>query len=331
MVVFPGDLFDRLLFLTDPYLNDILMFLTRFFKLMHKHHVVIRILEGTPAHDHKQSKVIQYVKQLIETVSENMEIDVKHVSELSIEYIEKLGITLLYIPDEWNIDVMDTYDEVHQLMQARGLQQVDFCLFHGAFNYQIDSSLNPKAHNEELWCKLVKYYLFAGHVHYSSQYKNILVGGSFDRLAHGEEQPKGWITCEIKPSGEHEIVFHENRFATIYETVDVRGKEVEEILTLLDEKLKDYPERSHIRLLTFDRSSIADGLDVLKRRYSHFYFTTKIVGKEEKPKPTLQLVSNKFESIQLDQDNIKRIVEDRLKTLQNVDMKNVLAILDRYL
>lgn len=332
LLVFPGDLFDRLLFLTDPHLEEILLFLSQLIQRCAKHNVIIRILEGTPGHDHKQSILSFIVNRILGSVSTEVEANLKHVSDLSIEYIEELGITMLYVPDEWNTDVMETYDEVLKLMNARGLSQVDFCLLHGAFNYQIDATLNPKAHPEDLWCNLVKYYIFAGHVHFASQYQNILVAGSFDRLAHGEEQPKGWLTLEITDLDEHRILFHENKYATKYTTLDVRGKSTDDIIELIEFQCKDYPPRSHIRLHALPEDPINDGLKILKQRYSFFFFTIKKDDKQKQQKKrSLQMVTDKFEPIALNRDNIERIISSRVEQLQDIDKTQVMNVLLKYL
>ena len=331
MLVFPGDLFDRLLYLTFQYLQDVLILFTRILKLAHKHDFIIRILEGTPGHDYKQSNLVKIVAAILD-IAMGLKVDLKYVSELSIEYIDKYGITMLYVPDEWDTDVVSTYEQARELMKQRNLTQVDYCLLHGAFNYQIDSSLNPKAHSEELWSNLVRYYIFAGHVHFKSQYKNILVAGSFDRLAHGEEQPKGWLTCEVKETGEHEIIFHENKLATIYKTLDVRGKSLEEALTFIEDECNKVPDYSHIRLFSDSRDTITEGLKTLKQKFSFIFFTIKIDKKEEvKRQKTIKLISDKFQTISLDKDNIVRVIADRLKEMPEINSEYVLQQLHKHM
>lgn len=327
MLVFPGDLFDRLLFLPDPNLNDIISLFRCILDKANRYGFSIRILKGTPGHDYDQSQLFIDVANALEGF---YNVDIKYIKELEIEYIEKYNLNMLYVPDEWRHDVMETYNEAKELIQARGLYKVDFCLFHGAFNYQINAKLNPKAHNEELWSDLVNYYILAGHVHYKSQYKNILVAGSFDRLNHGEEESKGWVTCEIRED-EDEIIFHENKGAMIYHTLDIRGLTLEEVFQTINEKCMRFPEYSHIRLFITSKDEIADGLKEIKRKFSHFYFTTKVEKVEdEKVQQTLQIVSEKFKPIELNRDNICRIVEERLNNLE-IDTQQVLTLLQRYL
>lgn len=329
LFVIPGDLFDLLGSLNNPYLDEVIEFFVYFLKKCHRHDVAVRLLEGTPAHDFKQSQLMATMNNVFFMLV-NDGVDFKYVSELSIEYMEKYNLHILYVPDEWEIDPMSTYDQVLQLMRDKHLDQVDFCLLHGAFNYQIDESLNPKAHQEKLWCPLVKYYLFAGHVHFPSQYENILVSGSFDRLAHGEEQPKGWISVEIKASGEHEILFHENSLATKYLTLDVRNKTHEEALAIVEAKVKDLPPKSHLRLHSTDRDAVTDAINVLKKQYPAIHFTAKVEKQDALPVKQLQLVSKQFEAISLNPDNLKRLLDERLNQYPEIDKQHVLSLFEQY-
>lgn len=328
ILAFPGDLFDRSLLLTNKFLPEIFIFFARLLERCERYDITLLILEGTPGHDWKQSQLLVWILNSIKQTRE-LNVDVHYVDQLTIEYLPKYDINMLYVPDEWHPDVEQTYQEAVELIHSRGLDQVDFCLFHGAFNYQIDANLNPKAHMEDLWSKLVKYYIFAGHVHFRSQYKNILVGGSFDRLAHGEEQAKGWVTVEIKTTGEHVIQFHDNPLATIYRTVDVRGKPVEAIFEQLDAELKDIPDYSHIRLFTYDRDIVNDALKTIRVRYPTMHFTIKVDLKEKKTN-TLKMVQHKFETIDLTPENIQRIVSERLDQYPHLDKTKILEQLVKH-
>src|SRR5690606_34198135 len=99
-----GDLFDRFLPLNHPDLPLIHEYIAWLLRLCKRHDIVLRVLEGTPSHDNKQA-------WLVEAINADVEIgaDAKHVESLSIEYIERFGIHVLYIPDEWSADNDDTW------------------------------------------------------------------------------------------------------------------------------------------------------------------------------------------------------------------------------
>lgn len=330
MLVIPGDLLDRVLgFNDDENLSPIFRLGDKILRTCEKNDIVLRILEGTPAHDRKQSKYLEYLSRISGRTGK---LDFKYVDTLSIEYIERFNIHVLYVPDEWHHDVFVTYDDTKTLLKQRNLNTVDFCFFHGAFNYQIDERLNPKAHNEELWSSLVKYYLFAGHVHYRSQYKNIIVPGSFDRLAHGEEEPKGWITCEIRSEDEHVLLFHENQNAMVYKTIDVRGMTVEEMLPYIEEQIKDIKGIAYVRLWVSSRSEMRDGLETLKKQHSYLRFSLKVdETKNKKVEKTIRLVESKFQPIDLTKENIPRLIEERLEKIEQFDYGKIVEYLKKYI
>lgn len=326
ILAIPGDLIDRLLNLTDPSIAEIMALLAYILRKCAKHNIVILLLRGTPGHDHNQPELMLEVAKMLDEP-----VKIYYSDTLSIKYIEEYGINVLFVPDEWDIDAYSTYEQTLALLREKGLTQVDYCLFHGAFNYQIDASLNPKAHNEDLWSKLVKYYIFAGHVHYKSQYKNILVAGSFDRLAHNEEEPKGYLTCQVLPSGDTKILFHENTLATIYKTLDVRGKTLEDIFEMLDDVCLNNPEYSHFRLHANKGDSIITGLKRVKEKYGHFIWNLKVDDNtKEERKKTLKLVVSEYKPIDLSKTTIQTILSERLDKL-GADKEAVLSILAKYL
>lgn len=322
-IFIPGDLFDRQLTLTNQYIKDIFDWAFRFLSTCKRYKIAVRLLLGTPGHDFNQNELIMNINEKF-----NIQADIKYYDKLAIEYIEKDDIHLLYVPDEWSIDPMDTYQQTLDLFKQHGIDQVDFCLFHGAFGYQIDASLNPKAHDETLWNKLVRRVLFAGHVHVQSQYERIFVAGSFDRLCHGEEQPKGYLIYHLEKDREW-MEFIENTNATKYVTIDIRQRSLEEIIALLDKAIPQYPHRSHIRLHLERSDALQDGLKTIRQRYKFYYFTTKIDEIKNKVKPQLNLVTKQFNAIDLTRESLVRILMERVTG--NHDKEKVLSLLNQYL
>ena len=71
------------------------------------------------------------------------------------------------------------------------------------------------------------------------------------------------------------------------------------------------------------------GTNVVRKKVTNF-FTTK-VDKKEKQQRTLKIAPTKFESIDLNPENIQRIVSDKLNQLPNVDTSKVLGYLQKFL
>jgi len=237
----PGDLFDRLLHLPNHGVPLIRMELRRWLQLAEHYGFGIFVLEGTPSHDWKQSRMILSVAEELGFTGE-----LQYVDRLAIKTTRK-GHTLLYVPDEWRANTQETYLEALELLQTQGLTQVDFCLFHGQFEYQFPE-LSLPCHNSEDWQKLVKHYLFAGHIHKPSIHGKILVAGSFERLRHNEEHPKGHLRVTVRPDGDDTITFVENTLAKVYITEEVKDVPTEHVYPHMVAFAKQYPIGSFIRL-----------------------------------------------------------------------------------
>lgn len=132
LIFIVGDLFDRLLDMPDPSVPEIKIWFHQFLRMCAKRDIVVRVLEGTPSHDWKQS----WLMDSINTQS-GYNVDLKYVTTLSIEHIERFGINILYVPDEWLPETDDTWKEVLQHLGQHNLDQVDYALIHGSFNYQL--------------------------------------------------------------------------------------------------------------------------------------------------------------------------------------------------
>ena len=237
----PGDLFDRLLHLPNHGVPLIRMELRRWLSLAQFYGFGIFVLEGTPSHDWKQSKMIESVALEMGFTGE-----LRYVDRLCVERSRK-GHTILFVPDEWRANHQETYLEAVAAMQAFGVEQVDYCLFHGQFEYQFPE-LSLPCHNSDDWQKLIKHYLFAGHIHKPSIHGKILVAGSFDRLRHNEEHPKGHLRVTVRESGDDTITFVENKRAKIYLTEDVKDVPVENIFEHMVAFAKQFPLGSFLRM-----------------------------------------------------------------------------------
>jgi hypothetical protein len=242
MIFIDGDFFDRLLQVPEDDAYIARRWIHRFLLRCEKHDVALAVLEGTPRHDRRQSKMFQEVIDLT-----GVKVDFRYVDSLSIEYIERFDIHVLYVPDEWRHDPNETFAEVQALMAAKMLTQVDFASMHGCFEYQLPDVGNArqKAHQSANYLPLVRHQIFIGHHHVFSEYEHIVAQGSFDRLIHGEEAPKGHVRLSIK-DGAKTLTFVENKGAMDYRTLSVSGMSVEEVLVMIA-ALKLRPD-SRIRL-----------------------------------------------------------------------------------
>ena len=303
-----GDVFDRLLDLANEYLTDIDLWISDLIRICSENDIILRILEGTPSHDRKQSERFLTLAKIIREP-----IDIQYVKTLSIEYIERLKINVLYIPDEWDISTDRTLEQVKELMASKGLKQVDYALMHGQFEYQLASGAKhaPK-HSSEEYHKLVKHLIFIGHVHNFSNQGRIYAQGSFDRLGHGEEQPKGHLRATVNNDGSYQVNFIENKLARRYVTINCVGLDLDESLVKIKKVVARQPVDSCIRIEAPSTNPILADLPALMKMYPDFVWT-KIL-RDEETQEELDVVNEEYSysPITINKDNIIGLLMSRL-------------------
>lgn len=263
IVFIAGDLYDRLLDNSMPENIHVKLWIHWLLKRCARFNIKLRVLEGTPSHDRKQSTYIDVVKSI-----SSIELDYQYINALSIEHDDDLGIDILYIPDEWHEDPNETLKQVKTLLKEKGLITVDLVIMHGQFAYQIPNApASIPKHNEASYLDITKHYIHPGHVHKHSVFERIVAQGSFDRLAHGEEEPKGLIWASISSSGQHHWHFIENKNAFIYRTITVRARTIEDILSYLDKHILRYPAGSYIRIKAIKDHLVFSHFEDIKNRY----------------------------------------------------------------
>lgn len=302
IIFLAGDIFDRMLQVPeqDAYISRAWVY--SFLCVCEKHGIIVRVLEGTPRHDRRQSRMFDEVIALT-----GLKLDFKYVDVLQIEYIESLDVNVLYIPDEWRHDPNETFAEVQQALRDKMLEQVDFAIMHGCFEYQLPDveSVRRSAHRTENYLPLVKHYIFIGHHHVFSQYEHIVAHGSFDRLCHGEEAPKGHIRFHIREDSKS-ITFVENKGAMDYRTVPVHGLSYEDVLVKI--RSLNLREGSHLRL----SGGILDyGIRMVRHVRKDFpeYHIRPDVEKQKK-ESVVAVRATVYEPVQIGPTNIAGMVRD---------------------
>lgn len=212
-----GDIFDSPLYLTDNGTTCIIDFLAKFLILADKHNVIVRILRGTFVHDRTQCEMlIQLAKSL------ELKLDIKYFDTVDVEYIDKLNISVGYIPDSLPYkDSDEVIDILQQKMRLSNKDQLDYVLFHGYMDYVIPENIpiKPKILFNVNQFKFVKKCIFGGHVHQHSSLNNFYYHGSTSRLAFNEETPKGILYFEDLGDS-YKVKFVENENTNIFKTYD---------------------------------------------------------------------------------------------------------------
>jgi len=238
-----GDIFDRLLNLPNDDVVEIDLWIARLLTMCSKRDIAVRVLEGTPSHDHFQSKRFETILKLLK-----IPVNFNYARTLSIEYMAEFDISVLYVPDEWRSTTDKTLAEVKDLLLAKGLEKVDFAIMHGQFDYQLPAHIKKiPRHDSASYLAMVNHYIFIGHVHNFSTFDRIVAQGSFDRLSHGEEGPKGHVRATITDTSQ-ECFFIENKLARTYNTVNCKNRTLEDSLSFIRKKVDPLRELSCVRI-----------------------------------------------------------------------------------
>jgi hypothetical protein len=307
LLLLAGDVFDNLLNLSKDEVTEIDFWIASLIRICAKFQIVLRIVEGTPFHDRTQSKRFFVINEIMGNL-----VDLKYVSTISIEYIEKFGINMLYVPDEASESPEKTLHIVKELMASKGLEQVDFACMHGAFDYQLPIISKDHKHNSAEYLRLVKYLITIGHVHTFSQFDRIFAQGSFDRLAHGEEEAKGFVKATVWQDGEWEVKFVENHGAKKFVTFKSEKDSLEETLADIEQLVYSLPEKSHIRLDLPKGHPLLVGMDTLIRSFPGIFWAKKEQKEDMVEDDLIPDAENEYVPITITKDNIVDMVVTRM-------------------
>ena len=322
-----GDLFDRLLDLGENDSREAIGFCCGLLGYCADNNIALRVLEGTPSHDWQQSRLLLKLKQ-----STGANVDLVYHSVLAIEFVERLGQYVLFIPDEWVKDHAVLEKQIQQKLDDLGIEQVDLAMLHGQFTYQVRGNEHVFCFNEDYFLQKVKAYIHVGHYHTYSRYDRIIANGSLERLQHGEEEPKGYVrVCD----GELSFLINDN--AKIYKTLRIKNNVT---LEEIDRLVCRYPAESHIRLVFQKDSPYLSDKETLRIRYANYYL--KIVRDQESEKEhtaylpldtSIQLHSfNKIETVDVSELVRNKVIAGlNLSTEQISRLDELLVPLDKLL
>lgn len=278
IIFIAGDLYDRLLSLPHADVQVIDRWMISFLRLCVKHDILIRVLEGTPSHDWRQS-------ERMVSLNEDHAIGAKlhYVKTLEVEYIPEIERHVLYIPDQFTDSTDKTLGLAQEALRAKGLEKVDLAIMHGHFDVQVPDIPDIPKHSAEAYLAMVNELIFIGHDHRFFIHERIIAQGSFDRLAHGEEADKGHVRAELMGDGTFKADFVVNEGALKFVSVDVQNLSAEESLLKIKPVANALPEGSHIRLLVDLKHPLIKNTSVLYRAWPLLNWTKpKVVKPKEK-------------------------------------------------
>lgn len=304
MLIITGDLYDRLLHNADDNVHHINAWITRLLYRCAYLDVVLRIVEGTPSHDREQPRFF-----LEQAANAKIELDLHYASRLEIEYIARFGIHVLYIPDKWRADTTETYNEAQLEMKKLGLDKVDFVIMHGAFEYQLPSIVKEPTHDSTDFLAMVRYFILIGHVHLRTRLDRILAAGSYDRICHGEELPKGYYDVTVIDEDTSTVTFVPNLGAKRYDTIECVGLETKEVNVKIRKAIAGLPKGSAVRIKAAPTDPAAGDMSEWMLEFPHYEWSFTAV-KDDTRKPS---VLDTF--LKTDMSDFTEITPETIETL----------------
>ena len=317
IIFLAGDVFDRLLTTKSLEYRSVVSWLSNLLIFCHTNNIKLRILYGTPSHDCDQISAFQDIASKLEPHA-----DFKYINTLDIEYMEDLDIHILYVPDEWRHKASDTLTCVRDLLKEKSISRVDIAVMHGCFRYQLPIVKEADfTHNEADYLDLVRYYITIGHIHTPSAYERILAPGSFDRLAHNEEEAKGALLCHIEPDRSMSFKFLKNNYAKVFKTFNYVGRSEESILKSLKKDLSKLPEASYVRLEVDNDSKLLKSVKELSELYPKIHIKLKPTDESKAIANVDILEKIKISTIEITKDNIKGLMLEAMGELTILERK----------
>lgn len=312
VIFIAGDVFDDCLSFKSQEVHAIIFWIHSFFKWASKNGIRVRVLEGTRSHDHFQSKIFETAKELSRSP-----VDFRYIDKIEVEDFG--DFSCLYIPDNYGKGAADNYQEALECVKAAGKQQVDIGVYHGFFKFQIPAQdKHHHAHDEELHSSLVRTYINIGHDHVAKTHGRILVQGSFDRIAHGEEGKKGGILCrwqreeQLPMEQQLSWEFIENKKAKIYKTIDLTTADHQESLWHIERVLETLPVDSYVRIRCHKDHPVYKSFEAMCVQFSSWNFSKISFEDEQKRSVAEQIRSKKAPHVclQLTKENIVAVLSD---------------------
>ena len=193
-------------------------------------------------------------------------------------------------------------------------------------------------HNEADYLGIVRHFINSGHIHTFSTFEKIISNGSFDRLSHGEEEPKGGVLCTIAANGENSFTFIENKGSKKYITIKLIGLDLDKALEKIDKVVIKLPNNSHVRIKCDKLHPIFQAFDDFKIKYPFLNFTKDTSEKDDDSyllvDDSIQLDST-YQQISITRDSIipllrheidsKYKLSDRQNTILNMILSETLG------
>jgi DNA repair exonuclease SbcCD nuclease subunit len=336
IIIHGGDLSDMAITMSQPWAMVFTQILVTLQTLVLENGIYLRVLHGTFTHDRRQPDLITVYNQF-SNISEEDKHGVRYIeviNSLGLEHIKALGLKLAYIPGDETVE--DPGDEIRELMGNVGWDKIDFLVHHGYCSHLV-----PVEHVAEKSAVLdpskmdgcLDGLILNGHVHTPSFEHRVLNGGSFERVAHNEEEPKGFhIVTYNKKTHKTEVEFVVNTRTRPFVTINVAACEnADAACRLVEQRLakKDVvdagPGPVHVSVRTDDLPLRRAVVEYLRSKHSNLIITSERV-KRRKGGSKDTCLTSKTSLRRITPDNLPELAHEHIgDTLSLDDVKKVLS------
>lgn len=319
MLIIGGDYFDALIDFDGSSGVYAAIIIDELIQMAHKHNFLIRVIRGTFSHDRNQNQMFTKHEKM-HTMKTGDTHTVKVFDSMGFEYITKLGISFLYIPDD--LPYNDAFERAKDLLKKHQIDKVDFVVHHGYCTHMLPEGIKKysNVYSADQYRELATAYVLNGHVHDSYIHDNFIIsGGSFERFVHNEEEEKGCYLIKYNPeTGKKIPKFIKNEGSTIFFTLDLTAydNDIEgarlcyknNVANILKKLEPD--DFAYIRIVS-DNPVLRQTLSAFsKAEYKNIHLTTE--RRKEKKQITEELTTSSFDVPPVTPDSLPRILFDKL-------------------
>ena len=243
LVAIEGDLFDRVIKMTEVSSNYVLKFITELCELSTKYNFYVRLIQGTKSHDNNQLNNFNHLEikyplfKMFKTVN------------TEILEIEDYEYSILYLPEEYPENYSKYYqtyfnhEKPYDMILGHGM--IDFVAFTGNEEDKKKLKRNEAVHSVDKLLTYFNYFCVFGHIHDFQNYKDldkVFYVGSFERFSFADQEDKGYLLTRADPeTDETEAIFYENENASTYNILDLSDyefKNTEEKVAFIESEKK---------------------------------------------------------------------------------------------
>ena len=292
LVLLTGDTYDQLTTVSSSANKFVLMFIRDLFYLSSKYGIQIRILHGTYSHDRDQ--VIVFNNLISENARAKIvnEIYTEELTDFRNSYIDSNisdKLKILYIPDNLPYKRSEeVLEHIRKIYKVVGWDKADLVLGHGTFAHALPGV--AEEHLPACTYKLEQFNEFIdsnnpivmGHIHTPSHKGNCYYCGSFERMTHGEEEPKGFFTF-IRESNIWDARFIEDKDAVRFISITPQGDTTDDVVKDYIRQLDlNFPEHTGWVRVLHNSSEIRTLLHTITvQNYPDLHYTSKAVSDEK--------------------------------------------------